>query len=29
MLEGFTLTVFEDPSSDKATTALLRTYFRK
>lgn len=29
MLEGFTPTVFEDPSFDGATTAVLRTHFRK
>ncbi|KAF3401622.1 hypothetical protein F1880_009975 [Penicillium rolfsii] len=29
MLEGCTATVFEDPSFDEATTALLRTHFRK
>jgi hypothetical protein len=29
MLEGFTPTVFEDHLFDKATTALLHTYFRK
>lgn len=29
MLEGFTPTVFEDHSFGKATTALLRTHFRK
>ncbi|KAJ5680520.1 hypothetical protein N7536_011659 [Penicillium majusculum] len=29
MLEGFTPTVFEDPSFDSATIAVLRTHFRK